>query len=138
VIAYVDSSILLRFVLGEPGRLKEWSAIRKPISSELIRVECLRTIDRARIRLGLPPREVSKRRADAQERLEAFDIVRIDQNVLERAAEPFPTLIRSLDAIHLASALMARRTHPALVFATHDDQLALCARSEGFRVVGSA
>jgi predicted nucleic acid-binding protein len=137
VIAYVDSSILLRFVLGEAGRLKEWTAIQRPISSELIRVECLRTIDRARIRFGLPPGDVSTRRADAQERLEAFDIVRIDQNVLERAAEPFPTLIRSLDAIHLASALMARRTHPTLVFATHDDELALCARSEGFRVVGS-
>jgi predicted nucleic acid-binding protein len=137
VIAYVDSSILLRFVLGERGRLKEWGAIRKLISSELIRVECLRTIDRARIRFGLPPEEVATRRADAQERLGAFDIVSIDGRVLERAAEPFPTLIRSLDAIHLASALMARRTHPALVFATHDDQLALCARSEGFRVVGS-
>jgi predicted nucleic acid-binding protein len=138
VIAYVDSSVLLRFVLGESGRLKEWSEIRKPISSELIRLECLRTIDRARIRLGLPSEEVAARRADAQERLEVFDIVRVDQNVLERAAEPFPTLIGSLDAIHLASALILRRTHPALVFATHGDQLAMCARSEGFRVVGAA
>jgi predicted nucleic acid-binding protein len=138
VIVYIDSSIILRFVLGEPNRLREWGKIQKPISSELIRLECLRTIDRARIRLGLPPDEVATRRANAQERLQAFDIVRIDQNVLERAAAPFPTLLRSLDAIHLASALMARRSHRALAFATHDEQLARCARAEGFRVLGDA
>jgi uncharacterized protein len=136
VIVYIDSSILLRFVLGEPERLKEWGKIRKAISSELIRVECLRTIDRARIRFGLPPDEVAARRANALARLEAFDIIRIDRNVLERAAAPFSTLIRSLDAIHVASALMARRSHPTLAFATHDAQLAACVRAEGFRVLG--
>jgi hypothetical protein len=50
---YVDSSVLLRVVLGEPGRLRIWPRITTAVSSELIRLECLRTIDRARLRLGL-------------------------------------------------------------------------------------
>ena len=50
---YVDTSVLLRVVLAEPGRLRNWKAITRPIASDLVRLECLRTIDRARIQLGL-------------------------------------------------------------------------------------
>ena len=51
---------------------------------------------------------------------------------MARAAEPFPTLVRTLDAIHLASALLAREQIPDLRFATHDDELGLAARAVGF------
>jgi predicted nucleic acid-binding protein len=63
VNVYVDSSVLLRIVLGEPGRLRGWRTINRPFSSELLRLECLRTIDRARIRSGLADDEVAERRA---------------------------------------------------------------------------
>ncbi len=56
---------------------------------------------------------------------------------LERAAEPFPTLLGSLDAIHLASALLARTLVDDLGFATHDEELATAARAMGFRVLGT-
>ena len=134
--AYVDSSVLLRFVFGEPGRLHEWPKVTRALSSELIRVECLRTVDRARIQLGLDEGDVAEKRADVLGRLQAFDLVRIDARVLERAAEPFPTLVRSLDAIHLATAILARKDVPELVFATHDGNLANAARAEGFSVLG--
>lgn len=136
MIAYVDSSVLLRFVLGEPGRLREWGRFERVVSSEILRLECLRTIDRARIRLALPEKAVAARRADLLARFEAFEFVKMDSNVLERAGEPFPTLVRSLDAIHIASALLVRRSLPALVFATHDQGQATAAQAEGFRVVG--
>ena len=129
--AYIDSSVLLRLVLGERGVLKGWKRVTRPISSELIRLECLRTIDRARIRFNLADEAVAERRAALLQRLEAFDLVKVDEAVLERAAEPFPTTLGSLDAIHLASALLARGRRSELAFATHDAALATAARAVG-------
>jgi predicted nucleic acid-binding protein len=134
---YVDSSVLLRVVLGEPERLRSWTRITNPLSSELIRLECLRTIDRARIRLRLEDEDVAARRVAVLETIDALSLVAIDSGVLERAAEPFPTALGSLDAIHLASALLARDHLESLSLATHDHQLALAARSVGFEVEGA-
>jgi predicted nucleic acid-binding protein len=136
VIAYVDSSVLLRVVTRAPGLLSRWRDISLPISSELIRLECYRTIDRARLRFGLPDAEVVERCTAIRERLDAFELVPLDSIVLERAAEPFPTPVGSLDAIHLASALLARRRHPDLALATHDQELAAAARTMGLPVLG--
>ena len=135
---YVDSSVLLRIVLGEPDRLRIWPTITNAVSSELIRLECLRTIDRARIRLGLEDRRIAKYRADVLEAVDAFSLVALDSIVLERASEPFPTALGSLDAIHLASALLIRDDLDGLVFATHDDDLGTAARATGFQVHGMA
>lgn len=134
---YVDSSVLLRVVLGEPGRLRVWGRIRTAVSSELIRLECLRTIDRARLRLGLADEAVAERRGAVLEAIEGFSLVPIVPRILERAAEPFPTLLGSLDAIHLASALAVEDEFEDLSLATHDDELALAARAVGFRVHGA-
>jgi predicted nucleic acid-binding protein len=134
---YVDTSVLLRVVLGERGRLREWARSERWISSELIRLEALRTIDRARLQLRLPDRAVSRRRAAVLEHLRAFDLIRVRTAVLERAAEPFPTSLGTLDAIHLASALLAREQVPDLVVATHDRELATAAEAMGFLVAGA-
>lgn len=133
---YVDSSALLRVVLGEPGRIRIWPRITRAVASELIRLECLRTIDRARIQLRLEDEDVAGRRAAVFDAVETFSLVPVGPRILERAAEPFPTLLGSLDAIHLASALLAREGFPDLALATHDQELALAARAVGFRVHG--
>ncbi|OGO58713.1 MAG: hypothetical protein A2Z32_13495 [Chloroflexi bacterium RBG_16_69_14] len=134
---YVDSSVLLRVVLGETGRLSIWPRITAAVASELITVECLRTIDRARIRLQLGDEDVADRRAFVIEAIEAFSLVPVGPPVLARAAAPFPTMLGSLDAIHLASALLVRERFEDLSFATHDHELAVAARAMGFQVHGS-
>jgi len=133
---YVDTSVLLRVVLGERGRLREWTRSERWVSSELVRLESLRTIDRARVQLRLADRAVSTRRAAVLEHLRAFELVGLQAAVLERAANPFPTSLGTLDAIHLASALLARDRYPDLVLATHDEELAIAAEAMGFDVVG--
>jgi len=135
---YVDTSVLLRVVLGERGRLREWTRSERWVSSELVRLESLRTIDRARVQLRLADRAVSARRAAVLEHLRAFELVGLQAAVLERAADPFPTSLGTLDAIHLASALLARGRYPDLVLGTHDEELAIAARAMGFEVVGVA
>lgn len=128
--------MLLRIVLGEPDRLRIWPKITTPVASPLIRLECLRTIDRARIRLDLNDRDVARHRADALDSIAGLTLIALDQDVLERAADPFPTLLGSLDAIHLASAVLARQKLDLVGFATHDDELATAARAVGFDVYG--
>jgi len=131
---YVDSSVLLRVVLREPDRLAGWDRIEQPVASELIRLECLRTIDRARIQRELGDEDVARQRASVIEALEYFELIPLTSIVLERASEPLPTVVGSLDAIHLASALLARRVYDHLAFATHDRRLAIAATAMGFTV----
>jgi uncharacterized protein len=135
---YVDASVLLRVVLGEPAALPQLRKATRWISSELVRLECLRTIDRARLQFALSDEALSSRRSELLDYLDAFELVNLDRNVLVRAAEPFPTLLGTLDAIHLATALLVRDQLPDLVVATHDRELALGARSVGLSVLGAA
>lgn len=136
--AYVDTSVLLRIVLGEARPLKEWTSLESAVSSQLIRIEALRVIDRARIQLQLPDEDVAERRQAVFETLAGFHIAPLDEVILERAANPFPTMLRTLDAIHLATALRIRAQFAELVLATHDNTLATAARAVGFRVIGTA
>lgn len=134
---YVDASVLLRLVFGEEPVLPIWDRITRPISSELVRVECLRTLDRARLSFRLDDGLVAERRAALLELIGSLELAPISSAVLERAAEPFPTAIGSLDAIHLASALALRHQLEPLILATHDRELANAARSVGFEVHGA-
>lgn len=133
--AYVDTSVLLRIVLGSPDRLRSWKRITEPLSSELIRVEALRALDRARIQDGLAEAEVGKRIALALERLEAFTLAGISRRILERAAAQMPSPVGTLDAIHLSTAVALKKRFPDLVLATHDEEMALAASALGLRVL---
>ena len=137
MIAYVDSSVLLRVVLGQPNALPQWRLIERGVSSVLARVESLRTLDRLRLRTPLPDPEVARRRAAILQVLDSFELVEVDSLVLDRASQPLPTELGTLDAIHLATALLWREASTAqLVVATHDTALALAAQAHGFKVVG--
>jgi predicted nucleic acid-binding protein len=60
--------------------------------------------------------------------------VELSAPVLERALEPFPVPVRTLDALHLASALFLRAQGQAVRLATYDDRLARAARGVGLDV----
>jgi predicted nucleic acid-binding protein len=137
VIAYLDTSALLRLVLREPDAIEELRACEALVSSELIAVESLRTIDRLRLQGALSTEDAASRRETATEWLEAVDLVLLQRPILARASEPFPTPLGTLDALHLSTALVWQdRMGQALVMATHDRDLALAARSFGFDVRG--
>ncbi|MBI2895674.1 MAG: PIN domain-containing protein [Deltaproteobacteria bacterium] len=135
--AYLDSSVVLRVVLGEPGRLVAWSRVTAAVTSEITRVECLRSLDRLRLAGEMNDRELARRRATLLGLLDGCELVRVNRVVLDRAAEPFPTLVRTLDALHLSSALLLHRRSPALRFATHDVDLGTAALAVGLSVIGN-
>ena len=138
MIAYVDASVLLRIVLGQPDALPEWRQIDQGIASALVTTECLRTLDRLRLRARLSDVEVATRRATILALIGSLEIVEINSVVLDRAAQPMPTELGTLDAIHLATALLWKDlTRAELIMATHDAVLALGARAHGLHVVGA-
>jgi uncharacterized protein len=137
MIAYVDSSVLLRVALGQPNALSEWRDIERGVSSALVTTESLRTLDRVRLRVSLSDIEVARRRATILALIDSLELVEIDSSVLDRAAQPMPTELGTLDAIHLASALMWRDAFGTdLAMATHDKALALAAQAHGLRILG--
>ena len=138
MIAYVDASVLLRVALAQPNVLPEWPKIQRGVASALVMTESLRTLDRLRLRANLSDTEVAERRGIILALVGSLEIVDIDQLVLDRAAQPMPTELGTLDAIHLATALLWKdMTKLELVMATHDGALALGAQAHGLRVVGS-
>jgi hypothetical protein len=61
----------------------------------------------------------------------------LDTAVLRRAGDPFPSPLGTVDAIHLATALLVRDTRGAdVVVATHDVELAAACRAMGLDTVG--
>jgi len=137
VIAYVDSSVLLRVILGQPNRLKEWTSIETGIGSALVEVECLRTLDRLRLRTGISDEDLALRREVVFRLTEEMVMVEPTAAVLRRAGQPLPTPLGTLDAIHLSTALLWREVRgEELVMATHDQILAIAARASGLHVIG--
>jgi predicted nucleic acid-binding protein len=137
VTAYVDASVLLRLALGQPDSLAEWARIDRGIASALVAAECLRTLDRLRLRVRLADRELATRRAAILDLLASLELVDLDAVVLDRASQPMPTELGTLDAIHLATAqLWKEMTGESLTMATHDESLAIAAAAYGLAVVG--
>jgi predicted nucleic acid-binding protein len=138
VIVYLDASVILRLVLGQPDQLPEWREVERGVTSALTEVECLRALDRFRIAASASESELARRRELVYRLLEEAEEVDVTGAVLRRAAQPFPTALRTLDAIHLATALLWRDARGEdLVLATHDKRLALAARACGLQVVGA-
>jgi len=138
MIAYLDASVLLRVLLGQPDRLAEWPDIQLGVGSALVEAECLRALDRLRLREGLPPEELAVRREAVYHLTAEMEVVEPTWPVLRRASQPFPTPLGTLDAVHLATALVWRDSRGEdLALATHDRALALAARASGLTVVGA-
>ena len=138
--AYIDASVFLREILDQKPRLREWHELVVGVSSELARVECLRTIDRLRVLGRMSDEEVASTRETIDAVFGRIDLLPVDSAVLARASEPLPTSLTTLDSIHLATARMYRdnQTEDAaqIWFATFDLALSTAARATGFRVIG--
>ena len=137
MIAYVDSSVVLRILLRQPGSLREWGAIDTGVASALLEVECLRTIDRLRHTARLSADHAADLVKAVFRIVARVETVEITPGVLRRASSPMPGALGTLGAIHLASAGHWREARlTELVFATHDTALASVARASGFETIG--
>ncbi len=126
---YLDSSAVVKLLLqeGESDELESWLTLSRAnapvVSSALTRVEVLRACRRVDQAL-LPP---------ARDLLRGIDLVPMDTAIVETAAELTPAVLRSLDALHLATAIELGAALDA--FVAYDARLAVAARDAGLMVV---
>lgn len=137
MIAYCDSSVVMRFVLEQADSLAALSPQDQLVTSDLTQVECLRAVENARLRGELGDDELAGRRRGVYARLRGIERVAVTPSILGQAERSFGVVLKSLDAIHVATASVWReRRAPDLVFATHDRQQGRAALALGFEVVG--
>jgi predicted nucleic acid-binding protein len=138
VILYLDTSTLLRVLLSQRPVLDGWGEWERAYISDLAGVEARRVIDRLRLDGTLDDAGVVAA-LDQLTRIEAsIGRIGLTRVVLRRASLPMATAVKTLDALHLASALLFQeRRGVSLVFATHDSQQATAARALGFECIGS-
>ncbi|MBF0492906.1 MAG: PIN domain-containing protein [Deltaproteobacteria bacterium] len=137
MICYVDSSVVLRVLFGEPYLLKEWGKIERALSSRLLRVECYRTLDRIKFQHKIKSENISAYHLGLHKILFPITLIPINEAILTFSEASLPTALASLDSIHLSTALFWReRVKADFLFATHDQELALAAQAQGFEVIG--
>ena len=88
MIAYIDSSVVLRLILNKKHALAERGLIGVAVASRLVEVECLRTIDRRRHAGDLTHKDVTVRTEALYRRLAQFEIIEPTPAILRRAAQP--------------------------------------------------
>jgi len=138
VSLYAESSAVLAWLLGEDAG----STVRKVltgadlvVSSDLTLIECDRALHRAASLGGLTEAEVADRRALLAAAAAHWHMLRTGPEVVERARQPFPGgPIRTFDAIHVASALVARSAVAGLELLALDDRIRDVARRVGLAV----
>ena len=126
--AYLDASAIVKLVVAEAhtADVERDAATRAALlSSRLSATEVRRAARRQ------PNRRVLQQ---VEEVMESFVLLEVTAAILKRAATIDPTELRTLDAIHLATALSLGFAD--LDFVTYDTRLAAAARTHGLRVVG--
>jgi predicted nucleic acid-binding protein len=141
VNVYLDASVLVREILEQRPRLREFDEIIMGVTSQIARVECFRVLDRIRLTERRTDEHMAGARRNTVGLFERLNVMPLDSTVLSRASEPMPTVLKTLDAIHLITAQLYRATQPAdeppIYFATFDLALAKAAHATGFRVLGA-
>jgi predicted nucleic acid-binding protein len=137
MIVYLDASIVLRVILRDGPPLAMWGRWETAYSSELLGVEARRTVDRLRLIAVLDDAAVVAAIAALARIERGIQHVALSRSVLWRASLPMGTVVKTLDALHLATALLLREQGGIeLTFATHDTRQATAARALGFACVG--
>jgi predicted nucleic acid-binding protein len=137
MMVYLDASVVIRKIQREAGSLREWGQWERAYSSELLRVEVLRTIDRTRLRGALTDGEVADVVEKARAIFDGLELLVLTKSILKRASQSLLTPLGTLDALHLATALLlVESSDVEMTFLTHDIELATAARSANFKVEG--
>lgn len=136
MIAYLDSSVVLRYILKGESAIIHALACDTVVSSELLEIECKRVLHRCRMQGELDDRAFATAVARFDKVLAGVALMALSGEVKKRAAEAFPVVIKTFDALHIATALSLAGKRPdekILVF-SHDEGMNRCASVLGFGV----
>ena len=121
VLTYIDSSVVLAYLFTEPREPRPDIWDRRLVSSRLLEYEIWTRIH------GRRPDVVASERVRAL--LVGTELIELSRPVLARALEPWPVLLRTLDALHLATADYLRRRGEPIELASYDRRLIAAAEA---------
>jgi len=135
---YAESSAVLSWLLGEPRGVEIRTLLQSAefvIASDVTLIECDRVLVRA-VALGeMREGKAAQRRAALNAAAAQWHVLHLAPVVVERARRPFPAEpIRTLDAIHLASALVARTAVADLALLSLDERVRAAATELGIEL----
>jgi len=135
-VVYVETSAVLRVVLeGDRLLVARLGKAKKLVTSSLTRVEAARGLLRAERERRIDRRALREGQAWLRKFLRSCDVISLDETVLDRAADDFPVEpIRTLDALHLASALLWESGIGAATVVSCDDRVRDNARALGLKL----
>jgi len=135
---YAESSAVLAWLLGEDAAptVREILGLAElVIASDLTLLECDRVLIRAVALAEIEEAAAADRRAHLNAAASHWHVLRLSTDIVDRARHPFPVEpIRTLDAIHLASALAARAGAAGLELLSLDDRVRRAGAQLGFRL----
>lgn len=133
---YVDSSVVLRHLLSGDTLLSSIPPTDMVGSSDLLTIECRRVLQRERMEAHISDQEYVDCMQVLDELVDGLYLIEFGAAVKRRAAGSFPTVIGTLDAIHLSSALLWKEidSDPEFRILTYDRQLSVCSRALGMKV----
>jgi uncharacterized protein len=138
VIVYAESSAVVAWLFGEAqgeAVRRELSRAAHVVTARLTRVECMRTITRAEQSGRIAEREAVMLRAQVARTAASWTHLDAGDEVEERVARAFPIEpVRTLDALHLATALLVRAAEPGVVMLSLDERVRENALALGFAV----
>lgn len=130
---------MLAWLLAEPAGEAVREALagaERVVASDLTLVECDRALTRAQVSGRLAEADVVELRSGLNAAASGWSVLRLDADVIDRARRPFPREpLRTLDALHLASALAARAAAGQLALLSLDGRIRAAGRDLGFDVL---
>lgn len=130
---------MLAWLLAEPTSeavREALAAAERVVASDLTVVECDRALTRAEVSRRLVEADAAELRSRLNAAATGWILLRLDADVIERARRPFPREpLRTLDALHLASALAARAGAGQLALLSLDGRVRAAGRDLGFDVL---
>ena len=138
MIGYLDTSVLLRILFNEPYEKINLSVFEKIISSELIEIEARRRLNNMRLANQLSDSEVAMFSMKLSSMLESMDQILITRPIINRAKHSAGVQIRTLDFMHLCSALFWKEVKKKeIMILTHDIEFGRAAQILGLQIVGT-
>jgi len=139
MILFAESSAILAWLLGEPRGAEVVDALEAAehvIVSDLLFVECARNLIRGAMLGRITDQELASRRQLLAQASANWQTQRVAVAILNRSKQPFPREpVRSIDALHLASALHVASALPGLRMLSLDRRVRENAAELGFEVV---
>lgn len=133
----LDTSVVLRVVFGDDQRLNTWGDWEDAYASTLMAVEAYRRLSNARLEGLYDDESIIPALSVLREILDNLTLVDLTAEIMARASEQFPTILGTLDALHVATALaLSDAGIEDLVLATHDEQQGRAAGALGLTVIG--